>query len=88
MMFIVCARRPWLVLFLGLSIAGALAVGVIYVEVTLDPVELWASPTSRSRQEKDYFDKNFGPFYRTTQVIIHAENMNSVCVDLFNSFAP
>ncbi len=62
-----------MVLFLGISVATALTVGVIYLEVTIDPVELWAAPESRSRQEKDYFDKSFTPFYRTEQVILHAE---------------
>lgn len=39
-------------------------------QITTDPVELWASPTSRTRLDKDYFDSNFSPFYRTTQIII------------------
>lgn len=33
-------------------------------------MELWASPNSRSRIEKEYFDRNFEPFYRTAQIII------------------
>lgn len=40
------------------------------LQITTDPVELWASPTSRTRLDKDYFDSNFNPFYRTTQVIV------------------
>lgn len=67
-----------MVLICGVSVATALTVGVIYLEVTIDPVELWAAPESRSRQEKDYFDKSFNPFYRTEQVIIHAENLEGV----------
>jgi hypothetical protein len=74
----VCAKWPWLVLLVGVAVAAALAVGVIYLEVTIDPVELWASPESRSRQEKDYFDKSFTPFYRTEQVILHAEGLTGV----------
>ncbi|XP_046440760.1 NPC intracellular cholesterol transporter 1-like isoform X2 [Daphnia pulex] len=70
-----CARWPWMVLIFGLSVAAALTVGVVFLEVTIDPVELWASPESRSRQEKDYFDKSFTPFYRTEQVILHAEGI-------------
>lgn len=70
-----------MVLICGISVAAALTVGVIYLEVTIDPVELWAAPESRSRQEKDYFDKNFNPFYRTEQVILHAEGLESVSCD-------
>ena len=62
----------------GLTVAGALCIGVIFLKVTIDPVELWASPLSQSRKEKDDFDKNFNPFYRTTQVIIHAEGLEQV----------
>lgn len=77
-----------MVLVAGVSAAVALAVGVIYLEVTIDPVELWASPQSRSRQEKDYFDKSFTPFYRTEQVILHAEGLQGVSptVDLLELF--
>jgi Niemann-Pick C1 protein len=47
----------------------------VYLEITTDPVELWASPNSRSRIEKEYFDTNFSPFYRTEQIIITAKNL-------------
>lgn len=40
------------------------------MEITTDPVELWAAPHSRSRIEKDFFDDTFGPFYRTAQIFI------------------
>lgn len=48
------------------------------MQVTTDPVELWASPDSRSRIEKDYFDSRFGPFYRTEQIFIKPYNKNRV----------
>lgn len=47
-------------------------------KVITDPVELWASPTSRSRVEKDYFDSHFEPFYRTNQIIITANNLSNI----------
>lgn len=49
---------------------GASAGGLAYMHITTDPVELWSSPKSQARQEKDYFDKHFGPFFRTVQLII------------------
>ncbi|XP_031351327.1 NPC intracellular cholesterol transporter 1 isoform X1 [Photinus pyralis] len=67
-----CAQKPWVVLFLGGCLVVGLAHGVKYLKVTTDPVELWASPTSRGRIEKDYFDEKFEPFYRTEQIIIRA----------------
>ncbi|XP_044253675.1 NPC intracellular cholesterol transporter 1 isoform X1 [Tribolium madens] len=73
-----CAERPWLVLFLGACIVVGLGHGIKYLKVTTDPVELWASPTSRSRIEKEYFDSHFEPFYRNEQVIIKAVNLPQI----------
>ena len=46
--------------------------------MTTDPIELWASPDSRSRVERKFFDETFRPFYRTEQVIIHAKGLETV----------
>ncbi|VEN41344.1 unnamed protein product [Callosobruchus maculatus] len=73
-----CAQKPWLVLFLGGCLVVTLGHGVKYLKVTTDPVELWASPTSRSRVEREYFDSHFEPFYRTEQVIIRATNLSEI----------
>ena len=43
-------------------------IGIKYLNVTTNPVELWASPQSRSRVERDFFDSKFQPFYRIEQV--------------------
>lgn len=53
-----------------MTLVIGLSVGIFCMEITTDPVELWAGPHSRSRAEKDYFDNTFGPFYRTAQVFI------------------
>ena len=62
------ATYPLPVILLSIVFAAGLSSGIIYLEVTTDPIELWASPTSRSRVEKDFFDSTFRPFYRTSQV--------------------
>lgn len=62
----------------------ALGCGVLLAKVTVSPVELWASPNSRSRIEKDYFDSHFGPFYRIEQVIITARNFSETVVETEN----
>nr|CAD7400313.1 unnamed protein product [Timema poppensis] len=69
---LVCASRPWLILFLGLCTIVGLGHGIKYMKMTTDPVELWASPHSRARVEREFFDSHFEPFYRTEQVIISA----------------
>ncbi|XP_068212553.1 NPC intracellular cholesterol transporter 1-like [Palaemon carinicauda] len=73
-----CAEHPWTVLIVGGLIATGLSVGIIFLKVTTDPVELWASPTSRSRLEKEYYDRNFEPFYRTEMLIIRPVNDSKV----------
>ncbi|XP_018568156.1 Niemann-Pick C1 protein isoform X3 [Anoplophora glabripennis] len=73
-----CAERPWLILFLGLCVFVGLGHGIKYLNITTDPVELWAAPSSRSRVEKDYYDSHFEPFYRNEQIIIKAVNLDKI----------
>ncbi|XP_061588491.1 NPC intracellular cholesterol transporter 1 [Cololabis saira] len=65
-----CVRRPYVVILGSLILVTASSAGLAYMRITTDPVELWASANSQARQEKDYFDSHFGPFFRTTQLII------------------
>lgn len=53
-----------------LIVIGLCSLGILFAKVTTDPIELWSSPSSRSRQEKDFFDQKFGSFYRVSQIII------------------
>ncbi|VVC88611.1 unnamed protein product [Leptidea sinapis] len=48
------------------------------MQVTTNPVELWAAPNSRSRLEREYFDSHFEPFYRTEMLIISAKGLPKV----------
>jgi Niemann-Pick C1 protein len=85
------AGHPFFVLLPVISITVILASGIMHLEITTNPVELWASPASRSRVEKEYFDKNFEPFYRTEQIIITARGLPLVyhnTSDGLESFGP
>uniref|UniRef100_A0A336LKH8 CSON011471 protein n=1 Tax=Culicoides sonorensis TaxID=179676 RepID=A0A336LKH8_CULSO len=73
-----CAENPWFVLFLGFVFIVTLAHGVKFLNITTDPVELWASDTSRSRIEKEFFDTNFEPFYRVEQLILRPKTSNEI----------
>lgn len=68
------ASYPIVVIFVSVLVVVFLASGMVFIELTTDPVELWSSPYSRARQEKAFFDQNFGPFFRTNQVILTAKN--------------
>ncbi|EDV95122.1 NPC intracellular cholesterol transporter 1 homolog 1b [Drosophila grimshawi] len=72
-----CAKHPVLVLALCSWVIGGLSYGVLYMKVTTDPVELWASEQSQTRIEKNYFDQHFGPFYRTNQLFIKPVNKDT-----------
>ena len=69
---LLASRFSFVVIPAVLIVCAGFVAGVYFFEVTTDPVELWSAPNSRAREEKDYFDQNFGPFYRTEQVVITA----------------
>lgn len=76
--FSVCATHPWKILFLGLFFITCTTIGIRKIDLTIDPVELWTSNGSRCREERQYFNEHFGPFYRIQQVIVTAKNLNPV----------
>ena len=63
---------------MGVCVTVGLSCGILYLDVTTDPVKLWAAPDSRSRVEKEYFDTNFVPFYRTEMLIIRPVDVDLV----------
>lgn len=73
----IMARHPLKVLLACLVVVLVFAVGIINIELTTDPVQLWSAPNSRARREKDFHDTHFDPFYRTNQVILTAPNRPS-----------
>lgn len=76
----VCASHPWWVLLCGAIFVIACSCGILFLKITTDPVELWASPDSQSRREKTYFDRNFEPFYRTEQIIVTSVDLPNVSI--------
>lgn len=69
------------VLLLSLIVVAVLSVGLKDIKLTTDPVELWSAPNSRARQEKEFHDTYFDPFYRTNQVILTAPGRKSHIYD-------
>jgi len=66
----ICARFPGITISLSIVVVGLLSLGWINFAVETDPVRLWVSPTSAAAEEKTFFDKNFGPFYRAEQAFL------------------
>ncbi|XP_049997171.1 NPC1-like intracellular cholesterol transporter 1 [Alexandromys fortis] len=75
------ASWPLTVLALSFVVVIALSVGLMYIELTTDPVELWSAPKSEARKEKAFHDEHFGPFFRTNQVFVTARNRSSYQYD-------
>ena len=65
-----CATYPKLVLVIGFMFCFLMCLGYFNFKVEKDPIKLWSSDKSIARQNKKYFDENFNPFYRITQLII------------------
>uniref|UniRef100_A0A8C5FMQ3 SSD domain-containing protein n=1 Tax=Gadus morhua TaxID=8049 RepID=A0A8C5FMQ3_GADMO len=63
---------PSEVLLAAAIVVAVFATGLMYIELTTDPVQLWSAPNSRARKEKDFHDKYFDPFFRTNQLILTA----------------
>jgi Niemann-Pick C1 protein len=71
------ASSPWLMFAITFLVIGLLNVGWKKFEVETNPVRLWVSPSSESKQQKEFFDQNFGPFYRTEQIFVTASPISS-----------
>lgn len=65
-----CARFPAMTVSFSLVVVGLLSLGWLRFTVEKDPVRLWVSPTSKAAQEKEFFDSNFGPFFRAEQAFL------------------
>ncbi|KAL2870735.1 sphingolipid transporter NCR1 [Aspergillus lucknowensis] len=70
----VCARFPALTIISSFLVVVLLSLGWLRFAVETDPVRLWVSPTSAAAKEKEFFDENFGPFYRAEQVFLVSDN--------------
>lgn len=65
-----CARYPLITIGISVLIVGVLSIGWASFEVETNPVRLWVSPNSAAAKEKQFFDENFGPFYRAEQAFL------------------
>lgn len=65
-----CARFPSITIGISVVVVFMLSIGWVRFEVETNPVRLWVSPTSPAAQEKEFFDSNFGPFFRAEQAFL------------------
>ena len=72
-----CSSHPLLVVGACFVVVGGLSCGLFFFTVTTDPVQLWSSPNSEARRQKDVYDSKFNPFFRTEQLIIRSTHPDS-----------
>ncbi|CAK7268124.1 niemann-Pick type C-related protein 1 [Sporothrix epigloea] len=71
------ARFPGISIGTSLLFATTLSLGLFRFQLELDPARLWVSPSSAAAQEKQFFDSNFGPFYRAEQAFLVNDTLHS-----------
>ncbi|CCH41765.1 Niemann-Pick type C-related protein 1 [Wickerhamomyces ciferrii] len=70
-----CSKYPATVLILTLLVTVPLSLCVYFFgDLEQNPVNLWVSSGAEAFKQKEYFDQNFGPFYRTEQIYIVNED--------------
>ncbi|KAL9127586.1 MAG: hypothetical protein Q9217_003566 [Psora testacea] len=72
-----CARYPLITISVSVLIVAVLSIGWISFDVETNPVRLWVSPDSAAAKEKQFFDDNFGPFYRVEQAFLVNDTLSS-----------
>ena len=78
-MCILAMANRWKIVFgVCFIIALVTSLGALDLEITTNPIEIWASPNSQSRKDKDFYDTYFTPFYRTNQIFFKTVGLSSV----------
>ncbi|KAF9580140.1 hypothetical protein BGW38_003335 [Lunasporangiospora selenospora] len=76
-----CAKHAWRTIGICFGLVAFFSLGWSRFAIETDPVKLWVSPDSVSASHKAIFDQNFGPFYRTAQIIVSYEDGGNPIVD-------
>lgn len=64
------ASKPMVIILFTTWVAFAMFFGLRGIKITAAPIEIWSAPGSRSREDFNYFNSRFGPFYRAAQVFL------------------
>ncbi|GAB7338006.1 hypothetical protein MBLNU457_4378t2 [Dothideomycetes sp. NU457] len=65
-----CAHFPAITVSSCVVVVALLSLGWMRFELETNPVRWWVAPNSAAAQEKEFFDNNFGPFFRTEQAFL------------------
>lgn len=62
-----------MVLLVTIVATAVCTLGLLYLKVQTEPLELWVPPHSRAARDKRAYDSEFGPFYRIEQLVLSTE---------------
>lgn len=68
------ARRPFIVILIGILFTVGAGSGLLFWELETDPIKLWVPSDSEVLSQKETFDTQFGPFFRPAQLIISSKS--------------
>lgn len=67
---LVCVKSPYWTIFISLTLSLLCCGGLTKLEWETDPINLWVSPSEKALHERQYFESNFGEWFRIEQLII------------------
>ncbi|KAM9930608.1 hypothetical protein OXX59_000349 [Metschnikowia pulcherrima] len=76
-----CAVSPGTVISLCLILTALASSGLRHIEWELDPVRLWVHENEPALKNREYFEDNFGEWYRIEQIIISKANSTEPVLD-------
>lgn len=71
------ARFPGITGGISILVVFVLSLGLVRFDIEKDPARLWVSPSSDAAQEKEFFDSNFGPFFRAEKLFLVNDTLSS-----------
>lgn len=64
------ANNPKLTITVSILFAVVFSLGNYWLKLETDPIKLWVSPSEPAMKNMEYFENNFGEWYRIEQIIV------------------
>lgn len=68
-----CSTFPGITIGTSLVVSVLLSLGMFKLDIETNPINLWVSPTEPAYINQQYFESNFGEWFRIEQVIVSSE---------------
>lgn len=69
-----CSMFPGITIGTSLLVSMLLSLGMFKLDIETSPINLWVSPTEPAYINQQYFESNFGEWFRIEQVIVSTKN--------------